>query len=878
MYQLLLLAMFSIFATTTWAQADDVIEASETTQLTIKQEKVEKKEDEKKEAPSTKNVEKIEVTGSYVRRIDIEGPSPIVTIDSEEFEVAGVDTMTDYMRENPMFSSTSDSGSRDGYFNFRGQHAGSTLVLINGMRIPKLGGGGSDPGRGFYTGVENIPTNIIERVEVLKDGSSALYGSDAMAGVMNFITKKDYDGVEYSTRVNLPEIGQGLQQNHTLAFGKSYSRGNWFLTSQFVEQRGFTEKDIGNGYRPGARTVSQASEHTFTPVSQLGEAGPSTFFRGNCVESSDRDCPYNDTRGIDFVRDPRQNIGTLMSGRYDINSNMSVSMVGMYNRRQRMDYGRPGFINFSRQNDQALLSTNSLTSNKLINQTSGSDQGEVAILPIDEVGPRQIDVLQNTYSAQAKVEGYYLDTWKWDLSGSYAYSMEERNHQNGLVSLNEVRNTIQNSADYQFGGRNTNAFDSARVTGIEGYEASMTTARLFTSGELFDMNSVYGAGGPVSLAVGVEGQWEMTGDVHDASLTQEALNQQFFPNQQGTRTVNSAFMEIVAYPLQSLEVQLAGRSDTYSDFGSTFNPKLSVGFRPNNKILLRSSVGTNFNAPSVRNMIQRDFIQFQDIEVCPDPNNCNEKTIPVTRYRDPTLRPEEGVNYNFGTVIQPNKNWTFTFDQWNFEGEGMLAARSGFDYSNLYESLGFDDEALAEQAGVTWERNSSGEIVGARFPSVRNMGTRVIRGIDLNAAFNSPVRLFGRVMKLNARFDQTHMLVRKTKFTEDSEFVNYGDMEWKNTTSLSLNTQRHGYRFAARTLPGDTGNRGQTRTQTMYDFNYNYRIPWWTASMSFGVKNLFDSRVNIALNRDFIDYTSGFNASQFQPLGRRYYVGYRQSF
>ena len=90
------------------------------------------------------------------------------------------------------------------------------LFLINGIRVPKLGG----DGRGFYTGVENIPTNIIERVEILKDGSSALYGSDAMAGVMNFITKKDYDGVEYSTRINVPEIGEGIQQNHNLAFGK----------------------------------------------------------------------------------------------------------------------------------------------------------------------------------------------------------------------------------------------------------------------------------------------------------------------------------------------------------------------------------------------------------------------------------------------------------------------------------------------------------------------------------------------------------------------------------------------------------------------------------------------------------------------------------
>ena len=160
------------------------------------------------------NMEKIEVTGSYIKRIDTEGPSPVVTVDQEDFNQAGVDTVSDYLRESPLFGGSTDSGNRDGYFRFRGQSAGSTLVLLNGMRIPKLGG----QGRGFYAGVEAIPTNVIERVEILKDGSSALYGSDALAGVMNFITRKDYDGAEYSTRINAPEIWCGPSAKPQLGF------------------------------------------------------------------------------------------------------------------------------------------------------------------------------------------------------------------------------------------------------------------------------------------------------------------------------------------------------------------------------------------------------------------------------------------------------------------------------------------------------------------------------------------------------------------------------------------------------------------------------------------------------------------------------------
>lgn len=874
-FQQLVFALTYLLSVVAIAQADaDVVEAGESAKVTVQQEDL-KSETKKEETKKNSSVEKIEVTGSYVRRIDIEGPSPVVTIDKEDFEVAGVDTVTDYMRENPMFSSTQDSGNRDGYFNFRGQHAGSTLVLINGIRVPKLGGAD----RGFYTGVENIPTNIIERVEVLKDGSSALYGSDAMAGVMNFITKKDYDGVEYSTRVNVPEIGEGLQQNHTLAFGKSYSRGNWFLSSQYVEQRGYTQMDAGNFFKEGVSTAQNASNKNFIAYSQQDDGGfkkvrdGSTFFQANCAQADQDDCPENDTRGQDFIRDPRENLGTLLTGRYDITNDISLSMVGIYNRRRRMDLGRPQFINFTQQNGYGLFRTADFTSNALQEQTQGHAFGELTIRPNEEVGNRNVEILQNSYSAQTKLEGYFLDSWNWNLSGSYAYSLEERYHSNGLVDMDKVSDIITNSSTYSFTGRNEGAFAPAGVQGTEAYEASMTTARLVTSGELFDM------GGPVSMAVGVEGQWETTNDAHDAILIDTNLNVPFDTNQEGVRTVTSAFAEIVAYPLEQVEFQMAGRSDTYSDFGSTFNPKFSLGYRPSRKVLLRTSWGTNFNAPSVRNMIQRDFIDYQSIQACPpEVEDCRSRTVPVTRYRDPSLRPEQGVNYNFGTVIQPNKNWTFTFDQWNFEGEGMLARRSGRDYSALYDALGGDEQALADQAGVTLERDASGNIISARFPAVRNMGERIIRGIDFNIAFNSPLRLFGRVVRAGWKFDHTHMLERKTKYTEFSQFRNYSDMEWKNTTSVYLSTKDHSYRLAARTLAGDTGFRSQTRAQTMYDFNYSYQIPWWTAKVSLGVKNLLNSRPNVDQSQAFVDFTSGFNARQFQALGRRYYVGYSHTF
>ncbi len=872
---LILLPLFS------WAQQDpNVITGADlNTKLEIEEDKNEqekvKTQSDYEVTPNPKGVEKIQVTGSYVRRIDVEGPSPIFTVEKEDFDKAGVNTVTDYLRENSMFTDAESNGNRDGYFRFRGQHAGSTLILLNGMRVPKLGG----PDRGFYTGVENIPTNVIERVEILKDGSSALYGSDAMAGVMNFITRKDYDGAEYSNRVIVPEINKGLEQQHSMAFGKSYSKGHWFASAQYVEQRGYTQAEAGNYWT--TPTTRAASNSSITTYDNSGNFQSNQNFEAPCSQGA-QNCEA-DFRYVDMVRDPKESLGTLLSGTADINSDISISAMAMYNRLQRMDLGRPAFINLSQQQGFDRFPISQLGSSELQNSLTG-DSLELSVMPYDEVGAKEIAVTQNSYSAQAKIEGYYLDTWKWDLSSAYAYSLEERDHRNGLVSMNGVRQQLAAGWNPSaIGSQNVGILSGSRIQGIEAYEASLATARLLTTGELFEMSDVWGTGGPVSMAVGVEGQWENTADAHDDILVQTDTNNNFLPNQSGSRAVTSVFTELVMYPLDSLELQLAGRYDGYSDWGGTFNPKVSLGFRPSKEVLFRSSWGTNFNAPSVRNMIQRDEILYEGLQFCDQSDDaCQREFVGVTRYRDPNLSPEKGVNYNFGTVIQPNKNWTFTIDQWNFDGTNTLSRVSsgayGAIYNQIYNGSTAETDSAFEDLGVEITRNAQGEVITARIPYVTNMGDRTIRGLDLNTNFNSPIKLFGRVLRLGLSMNHTHMLLYKTRTAPQLDFYYREDLEWKNTLSSTLSTKNHSYRLAARTLAGDTGRNASIRTHTEYDFNYNFKIPWWSGKLALGVKNLLNTPPPVDRGANLVDFTDGFNSYAFQALGRRYYMGYSHSF
>ncbi len=871
MYQFLLLGVLSFLSVSLFAQSDDVVEVGKTSKITV-QEAATKEKDDTEKPSNSKGVEKIEVTGSYVRRIDIEGPSPVVTINKEDFENAGIDTVSDYLKESPLFGGSSDSGDRDGYFRFRGQHAGSTLVLLNGMRIPKLGGT-SD--RGFFNGVEGIPTNIIDRVEVLKDGSSALYGSDAMAGVMNFITKKNYDGVEYSNRINIPEINRGLQQNHSLAFGQSFSRGSWFATTQFVEQRGYTEADVGNFFQ-NTQIVGPASKGNYTVYNdgQAQNFKASESFDPQCADP-DANCEV-DTRAINYVREPRQNIGTMVSGQIDINSDMQLNMVGMYNRRMRTDLGQPGYINIDNSTNKFLKSSQ-LGSPELQAKANGAGSMTLAYQPYSEVGNREVDVLQNAYMVQSQLDNYFGDTWKWQLGGSYGYTLEERTHTNGLLDVNKVIQEIEGGYNpLNIGAQNNGALDSAQVVAIEAYEASLATARFLTTGEVFDFSDLYGMGGPFSIAVGVEGQWEQTADVHDDILLQSTYNRQFL-NEEGSRNINSVFTEFVMYPLQSVEFQAAGRLDNYSDWGATFNPKFSLGYRPSNKVLLRSSWGTNFNAPALRNMIAAEVNEYPDLEFTPD--GSKQFDVPTVRYVDPNLRPETGVNYNFGTVIQPNKQWTFTIDQWNFIGQDTITRFSSSAYNRAYETFANDPSAdkRMEDLGVFIERDQNDKITSVRMPHVFNMGDRTIRGLDIGTKFFSPVRLFGRVLKFGFNFDHTHMLVYKTKAAPTLPVSYRTDLEWKNNLNFNIKTERHSYRLAARTLAGDTG-QSSIRTHTEYDLNYGYKIPWWAAKLQLGVKNLLNSRPPVPRDEFYVDFTDGYNSYAFNSLGRRYYVGYSQSF
>jgi iron complex outermembrane receptor protein len=179
-------------------------------------------------------VEKISVTGSRIKRLDVEGANPITIMDAIEIEKFGYTSIGDVLQAIPSAGSAINTNSNNGgngttSVDIRGIGASRTLVLVNGKRWASQLGGSVD--------LNNIPSSIIERIEVLKDGASAVYGSDAVGGVVNIVTRQDFEGVHASAYIGeYLSYGDGAKESFDVGFGVANDRGSIYMNVSYVEE------------------------------------------------------------------------------------------------------------------------------------------------------------------------------------------------------------------------------------------------------------------------------------------------------------------------------------------------------------------------------------------------------------------------------------------------------------------------------------------------------------------------------------------------------------------------------------------------------------------------------------------------------------------
>ncbi|MCR9205446.1 MAG: TonB-dependent receptor [Halobacteriovoraceae bacterium] len=813
--------------------------------------------------PNATEFERVQVTGSHIRKIDIEGVAPLDTISSDEIIKSGAIEINQVLREDPAFEAVYGNV---GHVRFRGQHAGNVLILLNGLRMPKLDGG-------YYTSVRNLPTSAIGRVEMLKDGGSAVYGSDAMSGVMNFITKTDLDGSNMQASTAIAETGVGTRRSVQGTFGKNFSRGNIMGVFQYEKSDGFFETEVGSfSSRDGISPVKTSSARIGGNALKVGP----TCADGSTCET--------DRLIYDQTRPDNEDISGMLTGLYTFGT-VKASFLGLYNRKKNIQLENPARIDWTDQsgkggdNNAVDFSAMAPSSYRTDIQNAGAvDGGFVDVNGnfVDELGDYVTEAIEDNYNLQAGLSGYIGMDWDWNVQSGISIADHKRKVLSGDADQNKLRELFQSGQFNILAPQGSKSdVSSAFINPTYRNRGSLFTNKVVFAGELFNLSDVYENGGPVSMALGTEFQSETFEFLNDQALVDGSSLGRQTRNFSGNRTVRSAFVEFAVYPVESLEVQLAGRFDSYSDVGETTNPKMAMAYRPIKEVLVRSSVSTGFRAPGITDIYagEENFrSSFRDVVTCA--GGCSSGLYDTTTYTTPDTKPETGLSYSFGTVVQPFKRTTISIDQWNFEGQDTLTALRASDYTEIEANEGV---AGLDAVGATIIRDSNGDIESIRHPRVINLGQRTLRGVDVQ--IDSDVAI-GNGFDFMAGNGFSFIFERSEQRFSFEDEVDQMDT-WKNRVYVGLKSDYHFARLSMLTVSKQLLGRGRFETTlpsySEFDLSYGYTATWG-GNFNVAIKNLANTRPP-ALVDDYVTFGNpDRNYSSFSPLRRRVTLSYSQTF
>ncbi len=824
---------------------------------------------------SSGRVEKIEVTGSHIKRIDVEGPSPVLTLDKDYLDRTGYNNVGDVLRDTTVASfgggreASLSGGASTGASttSLRGFGSDRILVLMDGKRLPTLGGSST-------VDLALIPMAAVERIEILKDGASAIYGSDALGGVINIITKKNYDGATVELGYMTPESPGGSRTDVKASYGKTFAKGDVLGVFQYRSNEATQSRDYAFA-RPTPNWFSPSG----SPGTWVDSGGP------NAGSAADP-CPAGQNNGgvCTFDYSPYAQItpsidqfSTLLAGNYNINEELKVFARGIYTNRNVKSQLAPAPDAF--RDDTSTGGINTAISQGTATGwglAPASDLSLVRYRLVEEAGPRISEVISNSYALQSGVNGYFYNSWEWEFSGTYGASATDNEGVSGYANK-EILFNLANQSPTEFNPfaapGSKSDISSAKYKPLDTILSSMSTVNLKASGEIADLPA-----GPLALAVGVSNAWQ---DYEQTSDAVSAAGKQWGGSVtsvgSGRRDFQSAYTEFSLPPFTGMELQLAGRFDNYSDFGSTVNPKVGFRYQPVQALLFRGSWGTGFRAPSLEDLYQAQTVAYP---FGVDPQTGFEGQFETLTGGNRNLREEKTASINLGFVYQIMRDLSFVFDYWEATQDNVVSSGGTRDIFAAEQQFGV---GYLQGLGLDIIRNATtGEVERMIAPNV-NLASKAVKGLDFKLAYT--VKLFGD-FNLNAGVDYSLLLELLEEPFPGLGIENRvgfsGIPYWRNNVSLGVGNRTYDVSVMVRTigeqnasaLSADPGSAGKTRDHTEFDLRMQYVAPW-NGSFALLVKNVLNTDRPLA-----VEYlSSGFlNTDIYDPFGRAIGLTYTQEF
>ena len=867
---------------------------------------------ESQEGSQATTLDRIEVTGSRIKRAEIEGALPVTVIDRTELEASGDVSVADFLRDtnfNSFGSYQSGSGSSWGGFtgiSLRGLGEGRTLILVDGRRAP------NSPMHGSAQDLNSIPMAAVERIEILSDGASAVYGSDALGGVVNIITRKDFEGMELTYGIGRPDAPGGDTEEMSVMIGTSGDRGRILAGASRSERDVIFTRDRDFWAETGRTTIY--SNNLFTRVSTASDAYVAHPTYGSALPGTGCTADLFYTSGS----------GSTTRCQFD-HGQTSAKMTGITN--------KAAFFRGDYQISDDWLAYFNATVSKT------DSFGRYAPVPSSPWPGGMIRLAAGTPNHPGTIGGNNpdaADPYYQSLAGQDLY-LTHRFASAGNRDGN-VENTVSDytlgfegrmgEVDIDFGARyaESRAFDigqnyvvgglaQAAITDgsyniytpydndedvVRGFTATIlrdlktSNKELFASAgfDLWDM-----AGGTAAMVVGAEYREEFYQDNYDPLSEAGQIVGSAGNSASGDREIYSGYFEVLLPFFDGFEVDIAGRYDDYSDYGSDFAPKISARWHPLENWTFRASYGEGFRAPSLDLLSAKPSFSATEIT---HPQTCIVMTgdpacsvqINDWRVANPNLGSEQSEQFGLGVVWDATDWLNMSLDYYNIEITDQIAFIGPGTLINCLEGTGTlcptgisvlpDGTTLpAPQLGLGVILGPQGEVVAAQ-SGYTNIGMIETQGYDFTARTRFD---FGEWGRLNQNFTASYVSEYSSNGGASisgrpgypriraglANVWTVGDFDVTWNINYVHGTQSQAYRAMLGTAQTDYGLPHRLPSWTTHDIQVKYDTPW-NGSVALGVRNAFDRGAVIdPYYGDFDDYI-------YNTWGRTPYFRYTQRF
>ncbi|MBR0345253.1 MAG: TonB-dependent receptor [Rudaea sp.] len=859
-------------------------------------------------------METVTVTGSHIKSAQISGVGPITVIDAQTIQNSGATSVDVLLQRLPASAGgagnqTNSYWTSNGYgttqVNLRGLGIDRTLVLLNGRRVVNGGTGANSS-----VDLNMIPVALIERIEVLKDGASAIYGADAVAGVVNIITKKSLDGGQASVRYGETSKGDGADYAADLVWGTRSERGSLIAALDYAESRavnmarrapcGLGEVNgklacVGSSSTIGGR--ARLADGTMVNFNQDPNGDPRAYFPYSSKFN------YNSNPSLNAVS-PIKRVSFSSFGHLNINDGVSLFTELMFTNRRSNQLATPGTLGIYRP----IV----IPASNPINPTGQN----LTLLRrrLAETGPRQFYQETNTFRIVTGLEGKLGTGWDWNVALNWGRNTGVEGSTN-VANLDRVDQTLNPSVcgnapgaaipcgNYLgYGNVSKQVLDyimfKTRDTG--GNDQRSLTGNL--TGQLFDLPA-----GAVGFATGVEIRKEKGWRDPDQLTQIGAANTNIAQSIAGGYTAKEGYAEL-AVPLLAekplvdmLTLSLAGRYSNFDLFGTDSTYKLGLDWQLMPSLKLRATRSTAFRVPSVPELfggvaegnltttdpcsnwstLPSTSVIYQNCKASGVPIGYKQlgNTILTTVGGNINLQPEDAKTLTVGAVWTPQfvPGLTMTLDYYDIKINNAIQSIAGSTKLALcYNTPGLKHPFCS---AANFTRDPLGGEINFLSSQPMNTANENLRGVDWGALYEFEFNDFKGsldwdVTYLN-RYDVTpYQGAAKIEYAGKITGGRGSYTHWRSFGALNLargawsgsySLQYIGRADDINAAPGDLGDHAPAVTyhnvQAKYAFAQSFDV-------AFGIDNLFDKKAPFI--QSYTDANT--DTMTYDLLGRRWYA------